>query len=194
MRLSSLTWALSLVALVSAVPSRQRRSDLVLHEKRAAEPLDWVRSRRLEPTAVLPMRLGLTQNNMDKLEDMLMSVSHPLSPSYGKHFSPQDIVDTFAPSDETVARVTEWLVESGIGKERLRMSASKGWIAFNATVEEVEDLIDAEYHVFTHESGAEQIGGCSELHPTRYRTYAKWTREDATLTPYRSLFARTSTS
>ena len=44
------------------------------------------------------------------------------------------------------------------------------------TVEEVEDLIDAEYHVYTHESGAEQIGGCSEPHPTRYRTYAKWTR------------------
>ncbi|RPD56645.1 subtilisin-like protein [Lentinus tigrinus ALCF2SS1-7] len=154
------------------MPSRQRRTDLVLHEKRAAEPLDWVRSRRLEPTAVLPMRLGLTQSNMDKLEDMLMSVSHPLSPSYGKHFSPQDIVDTFAPSDETVARVTEWLVQSGIGKERLRMSPSKGWIAFNATVEEVEDLIDAEYHVYTHEeSGAEQIGCHSYSVPESVRSH-----------------------
>ncbi len=160
MRLQGIAWALSLVALASAVPSRQRRSDLVVHERRAAEPLDWVRSRRLEPTAILPMCLGLAQSNLDKLEDMLMSVSHPLSPSYGKHFSPQDVVDTFAPSGETVARVTEWLVESGIAKERLRMSASKGWIAFNATVEEAEALIDAEYHVYTHESGAEQIGEC----------------------------------
>ncbi|TFK85969.1 subtilisin-like protein [Polyporus arcularius HHB13444] len=171
MRLQGIAWALSLVALASAVPSRQRRSDLVVHERRAAEPLDWVRSRRLEPTAILPMRLGLAQSNLDKLEDMLMSVSHPLSPSYGKHFSPQDVVNTFAPSGETVARVTEWLVESGIAKERLRMSASKGWIAFNATVEEAEALIDAEYHVYTHESGAEQIGCQSYSVPESIRPH-----------------------
>ncbi len=161
MRIISLAWALSIAALVSAVPSRSRRSDLVLHEKRAVEPLDWEITRRLEPTAVLPMRFGLQQSNLDKIEEMLLSVSHPLSPSYGKHFSPQDIVDTFAPSGETIRRVTEWLEEEGIARERMRLSTSQGWIEVNATVAEVEALIDAEYHVYTHPSGAEQIGESS---------------------------------
>lgn len=156
MRFLSLTWALALATLVAALPSP--RSNLVVHEKRAMEPVDWELSRKLEPDVVLPMRFGLTQNNLHRLEEMLMSVSHPTSQSYGKHFSPEDVVDTFAPSDETIGAVTRWLTESGIAKERLRLSASKGWIEVNATTAEVEDLIAAEYHVFSHPSGVQQIG------------------------------------
>ena len=156
MRLSTLAWALSLAALSSALPTR--RADLILHERRAVEPLDWVRARRPAPDTSLPLRIGLAQQNLHRLEELLMSVSHPASPSYGKHFSPEDVVDIFKPSDETVARVTEWLVGAGIGKDRLKISASKGWIELNTTIEEAEALIDAEYHVYEHPSGAEQIG------------------------------------
>ena len=155
MRLSALSWALSLAAAVAALPTK--RADLVVHERRAAEPLDWVRARRPPADAVLPMRFGLSQQNLHRLEELLMSVSHPASASYGKHFSPEDVVDIFAPSDETVARVTEWLVDAGIARERLRMSASRGWIELNATVAEAETLLDTEYHVYTHPSGAEQL-------------------------------------
>ena len=157
MRLSFLTCLLSLATVASAVPSGARRSNLVVHEKRAADPLDWVPARRLESTAVLPMRFGLTQSNLHKIEEMLLAVSHPLSPSYGKHWSPQDIVDTFAPSEETISRVAEWLEEEGIVRARMRLSASKGWIEVNATVAEAERILDTEYHVYTHPSGAEQI-------------------------------------
>ncbi|KAI0823960.1 subtilisin-like protein [Trametes gibbosa] len=169
MRLLSLCWDAALVTLVAALPSR--RSNLVLHEKRAMEPIDWTLSHKLEADAVLPMRFGLTQNNLHKIEEMLMSVSHPSSPSYGKHFSPEDIVDTFAPSDETVRAVTEWLVDSGIHQERLRLSASKGWIEVNATTAEVEDLIAAEYNVYTHPSGAQQIGCHSYSVPEHVREH-----------------------
>ncbi|KAH9850152.1 subtilisin-like protein [Lenzites betulinus] len=169
MHLLSLSWATALVGLVAALPSR--RSNLILHEKRAMEPIDWTLSRKLEADAVLPMRFGLAQNNLHKIEEMLMSISHPTSPSYGKHFSPEDIVDTFAPSDETVRAVTEWLVESGIQHDRLRLSASKGWIEVNATTAEVEDLIAAEYNVYTHPSGAQQIGCHSYSVPEHVREH-----------------------
>ena len=158
MRLS-LIYATALAAFAVAAPSITRRSDLVVHEKRAQEPRDWILTRRLEPTAVLPMRFGLTQSNLHKVEEMLMSVSHPSSPKYGQHFSAKEIVDTFAPSTETIERVVEWLTESGIDKSRLKLSKSKGWIEVDATVEEAEALIDAEYHVYTHpETGSQQIG------------------------------------
>ncbi|KAI0629798.1 subtilisin-like protein [Trametes polyzona] len=169
MRLVSLSLAATLVALAAALPSR--RHNLVLHEKRAMEPVDWTLSRKLEPDAVLPMRFGLTQNNLHRIEEMLMSVAHPNSPTYGQHFSPEDVVDIFAPSDETIRAVTEWLVESGIRKERLRLTASKGWIEVNTTTAEVEDLINAEYHVYTHSSGAQQIGCHSYSVPEHIREH-----------------------
>jgi tripeptidyl-peptidase-1 len=131
----------------------------VVHEKRAADPIDWTKSRRLEGHKVLPMRFGLTQQNIHRLEEMLLAVSHPDSPTYGQHWTPAQIVDTFAPSRDTIGAVTDWLMDAGFSRNRFRLSTSKGWIELNATVEEVENLLDAEYHVYRHsESGDEQIG------------------------------------
>lgn len=157
MQLKALALALVSAVLVTAAPSLPR-SNHVLHERRSMEPTAWSRSSRLEGHKVLPMRFGLAQQNLHKLEELLMSVSHPESLSYGKHFSANDVVDTFAPSDDTIATVMTWLTDFGIHPDRLRLTPSKGWIEVNATVEEVEDLIQAEYHVYTHPSGAEQIG------------------------------------
>lgn len=40
----------------------------------------------------------------------------------------------------------------------MKVSKSKGWVEVSgATVGEVESLLGAEYHVFEHESGVEQI-------------------------------------
>lgn len=151
------TLLVALAGVALAAPSR--RSPYILHEKRAMEPVDWVKSRRVDPNWVLPMRFGLVQSNLDKLEDMLMSVSDPSSPRYGQHFTPEEVIKTFAPSKESISAVTDWLVGSGISRDRLRLSNNRGWIHVNATTAEVEDLLQAEYHVYTHiETGAEQIG------------------------------------
>lgn len=163
MHLQVFAFALAFAKLATSAPSP--RSSHVLHEKRAMEPTNWAISRKLEADRVLPMRFGLTQSNLHKLEEMLMSVSHPESTNYGQHFSAHDITNTFAPAAETIAAVMEWLVESGISDDRLRLSHNKGWIEVNATVSEVEELIDAEYHVYTHPSGVEQISEYSKQLP-----------------------------
>ena len=161
MRLSSLLSAAAFVAIASALTTR---SNHVVHEKRVAHTRGWAKSRRLEADKVIPMRLGLTQRNLDKVEDMLLSVSHPESPTYGQHFSAAEIIETFAPSIETISAVSDWLTESGIAKERLRLSLDKGWVEVNVTTAEAEELLKTEYHVYTHSSGAEQIS----KHATRY--------------------------
>ena len=56
----------------------------------------------------------------------------------------------FAPSKKTVESVTEWLVKSGIERHRIRHSGNKGWLSFDATVEEAEKLLYAEYHEYEH--------------------------------------------
>ena len=146
----------ALLGVAFAAPSR--RSPHVLHESRAFEPLDWVPVGRLDSNKVLPMRFGLAQQNLHRVEEMLMAVSHPESPSYGKHYTPADVVDTFAPSEETITAVTNWLIDSGFAPNRLRLSANKGWISLEATTSEVEDLLKAEYHVYSHASGDQQFG------------------------------------
>ena len=151
---------------VAAVPSP--RSGYVLHEKRAFElDDDWVLSRRLDADQILPLRIGLAQSNLDKLEDMLMAVSHPTSSEYGNHWTPEQVIETFAPSSVSVETVKDWLINSGIAEERIKLSTSKGWMdVVNSTAAEVEDLLNTEYHVYTHvETGVEQISKCLCLQP-----------------------------
>ncbi|KAI0063498.1 subtilisin-like protein [Artomyces pyxidatus] len=165
-------WILALAAAVaSAVPSR--RAPHVLHEKRAAEPVEWERTRRLESHKVLPLRVGLKQQNMHMLEELVLAVSHPESPKYAQHWSPQEVADYFSPSDATIATVKDWLLDTGFASDRIRLSPSKGWIEVNATVAEVEYLLDTEYHVYSHPSGTEQIGCHSYSVPEHVREHVE---------------------
>ena len=153
---SILSFVATLLSVAFAVPSP--RSDYVVHETRAAEPIHWTKTGRLDSSSVLPMRFGLIQQNIHKLEEMLMSVSHPESPKYAQHFTPMEVIDLFAPSEETISAVTNWLVDSGLSRDRLRLSPNKGWILVNASTSEIENLLNTEYHVYTHPSGDKQIG------------------------------------
>ena len=153
---SVLLFVATLLGVAFSVPSP--RSYHVIHETRAAEPIEWVNTGRLDSNRMLPMRFGLVQQNLHKLEEMLMSVSHPESPKYAQHFTPMEVIDTFAPSEETISAVTNWLVDAGFSRDRLRLSSNKGWIHLNALTSEVESLLNAEYHVYTHPSGETQIG------------------------------------
>ncbi|KZP06107.1 subtilisin-like protein [Athelia psychrophila] len=154
---SSLPSILALITLAVAAPSR--RAHHVLHEKRAAEPVDWINVGRLQPSHVLPMRFGLSQQNLHMVEEMLMAISHPDSPAFGSHMSPAEVNDAFAPSKTTLHSVVDWLGSAGIAKERLRLTHNSAWVEVNATTAEMEDLLDTEYHLYVHaETGAEQIG------------------------------------
>ena len=148
-----------LIGIAVAAPSS--RSLHILHETRATETFDWVPIGRLDSNKILPMRFGLAQQNLHRVEEMLMAVSHPESPTYGKHYTPADIVKTFAPSNETISAVTNWLVDSGFAPSRLRLSANKGWLSLEATTSEVEELLKTEYYIYNHASGDWQFGWSS---------------------------------
>lgn len=57
------------VALASPAPR-----NYVVHERRDALPSVWVEESRLDKSAMLPMRIGLTQSNLDRGHDLLMEV------------------------------------------------------------------------------------------------------------------------
>ena len=147
--------------VLAAVAAAQTLSPSVQHAKRTKLPASWSRVRRHAPDAVLPLRFGLTQQNVDMhtLERLLNDVAHPDSPSYGHHWSPARVANHFAPSDETVHTVVSWISENGFTKDRVRVSKSKGWVMVNATVAETESLLGTEYYVFVHDTtDKEHIG------------------------------------
>jgi tripeptidyl-peptidase-1 len=71
MLLHQLCAVLAAAALSGAAPSSVKH---VLHEKRDKSALDWVKGDRVESNAILPVRIGLTQNNLEKGYDYLMDV------------------------------------------------------------------------------------------------------------------------
>jgi tripeptidyl-peptidase-1 len=68
----------------------------------------------------------------------------------------------FAPSEKAVTDVRNWLIESGIADNRIVHSDNKGWLAFDATAEETEILLNAEYYNFEHSSAERAAVACDE--------------------------------
>jgi tripeptidyl-peptidase-1 len=54
-----------------------------LHEKRDGAPHQWTKRTRALPEEILPVRIGLTQNNLHRAEEYILDVSDPLSPNFG---------------------------------------------------------------------------------------------------------------
>lgn len=79
--------------------------------------------------------------------------SDPKSCSYGKHWTEGEVHAAFAPGDEAVRAVLQWLVDTGISHDRISHSHNKGWLAFDATTEEAENLFKAEHHEHEYSRG-----------------------------------------
>ncbi|KAK3937810.1 peptidase S8/S53 domain-containing protein [Diplogelasinospora grovesii] len=137
----------------------------VTHERHTRNHLDgWIKREHADPKAMLPVRIGLRQSNLQSGHDLLMDISNPKSPNYGKHLSSEDVVELFSPPDESVLAVKRWLTSSGIQPGRISQSANKQWLQFDAPVSEVERLLFTYFHVFEHpESGIQNIA-CSDYH------------------------------
>jgi tripeptidyl-peptidase-1 len=96
----------ALVAGAVAAPAVNTKRH-VIHEKRNGIPANWRRNAKLHPDSKLPMRIALTQSNLEKADEFLMDVSHPTSPNFGRHWTATQVAEMFAPSRDTVAAVAD---------------------------------------------------------------------------------------
>ena len=62
------------IALTSLVDARPAPPTHVVHEKRHEGMRTWVKRERVAGDAILPIKIGLTQQNLDKGYDYLMDV------------------------------------------------------------------------------------------------------------------------
>ncbi|PBP18238.1 hypothetical protein BUE80_DR011052 [Diplocarpon rosae] len=134
----------------------------VVHERRDRLPSQWARTSPIHVDSVLPMRIALTKRNIHKGNEFLDDVSNPESSNYGKHWSAKQVAEMFAPSDETVSSILEWLSASGISGNRVKQSQSLNWIHANVTISEAESLLKTKYHQYTHLQSGQAHIACEE--------------------------------
>jgi len=87
---------------------------------------------------------------------------HPEFPKYGPYWTQEEIHGLFAPSGERVQAVRQWLETSGIDGSRIVHSDNKGWLSFDATVEEAEKLLFTEYYEHEYRHSSNVRVGCDE--------------------------------
>ncbi|KAF7195880.1 Tripeptidyl-peptidase sed1 [Pseudocercospora fuligena] len=148
-------WGLLLSALAVTAAAAPTWSGSVVHEKRTVSQYAGRKTARVENDAIVPVRIGLTQRNLDRGYDYLMEVSHPSSKQYGKHWTAEEVDATFGPSDESVNAVLNWLSQSGISDAK---KTATGWIAFEAPASSVEDLLEAQIHEYKSQDGTIRLG------------------------------------
>lgn len=149
----------SVVATV-AVPDTH-----AVHEKRdVSSPLSsrWTKRSRVEQHRKLPVRIGLAQSNLDEAHEHLMRISDPASPHFGQHWTSDEVIDFFQPSDEAVDAVTQWLSEHGV--THVTHSDNKAWLAFDAPASTVEALLHTEYYEHHDSLTGGVMPACDEYH------------------------------
>ncbi|KAJ6455960.1 subtilisin-like protein [Mycena vitilis] len=152
--LASAFFATSLLVLVSGKPTAP--TNLVVHDRRATAPAGFIHSSAAPADKVLNLRINLVQNDMDGLESALNAASFPDSPLYGQWLTKEEVEAFARPTAETTAAVNQWLSSHGVGSTTLTPAGD--WISFAVPVSKANEMLKAEFSVFTHlDSGKESI-------------------------------------
>ncbi|KAI1076648.1 subtilisin-like protein [Whalleya microplaca] len=158
----ALKWMIVGLLAAGAVASPKPTRRTVVHERRGTHlESASVKRDRVPRGDVFEMRIGLQQPNLDRGYELLMDVSDPKSPNYGKYWQPDRVIQMFAPQGKTVEAARNWVISSGINDKRVALAASGGWLVFNATVEEAEKLLETEYWLYEGDDG-QIAAGCDE--------------------------------
>ncbi|KAI0442323.1 subtilisin-like protein [Xylaria telfairii] len=146
-----------------------------LHERHATHwGNKWTKRAKVPANAILPMRIGLKQSNLEAGHHKLMDLSNPDSPNYGKHMSSQEVVDFFAPHESSIDTVRDWLQNAGISADRITLSANKQWIQFDAKTSEVEDLLFADFYIWEHSDGGSDMSTESYHLPSKIQEHVDY--------------------
>lgn len=127
----------------------------VQHEMRSASS-SVVKLAAAQTSTTVPVRINLKQQNLERGMDLLMAVSDPDSPQYGQHWTRQQVIDQFAPAQESIDTVKQWLVDAGIPADDLTVAKDKGSIGFKTSVGTLEALLKTSYHVYENQKTASQ--------------------------------------
>lgn len=96
--------AAAFAAVATALPTSPSH---VVHEKRSGSS-SWSPMQDAKPDGriTLPVRIGLTESNLHRGDEILMEVSDPASKKYGKHLTAEEVMRY-----PSLARIAELILE-----------------------------------------------------------------------------------
>ncbi|KAH8696765.1 putative protease S8 tripeptidyl peptidase I [Talaromyces proteolyticus] len=167
-----MTRIISLTALVAALATfsaaRPSSHTHAVHEKRGAISARWSNAMRVRSDADMHVKIGLRQSNLHHGHDILMDVSNPSSKNYRKFWTEEDVHNMFAPSDESVSAVKHWLADSGIHDIRITHSDNKGWLAFIASGDELENLLHTDFYEYIDSETGDKAIAAEQYHVPKH--------------------------
>ncbi len=93
-----------------------------------------------------------------------MDISDPASANYGKHWTPAEVHAFFAPADEALLAVKQWLFDHGIDQSDVLDYENKGWLALHVPTHKAEQLFKTSFFEHHHRTSGEVRIGCTEYH------------------------------
>jgi len=117
----------------------------------AIVPARWQESDECSDDRAFTLTLALKEENMDKLDEYVMAVSDPTSPTFHEYWTAKQIQETFAPSSDTLDAVKGWLNEHGFSEsmDNVRYRSQYGnLLHVDVTCSTANDLLGAKYLVY----------------------------------------------
>lgn len=139
--------------LAASVPHLSKRGYAIKEE--GALPRGWARHHeRLDKSQLIPLKIGLVQQNLNQAEKLLYDISNPRHDSYGKHMSADEISALLAPAQESVDRVMEWLSSHEIPTAVTERVGD--FIHVLVPINKAEIMLDTEYNTY-HSRGTKVV-------------------------------------
>lgn len=111
-----------------------------------AEEWRWVG--RAKSSELIELTFAVKQTNLNLLQDLVLAVSDPDSPSYGNHMSLEAVNELIAPSRASIRAVEDHLERHGI--RGCDGSINQDFIMCVVPIRQAEAVLNATYHEFTH--------------------------------------------
>ncbi|KAK3386632.1 peptidase S8/S53 domain-containing protein [Podospora didyma] len=132
-----------LLALLLAAAASARVMDRL-----AGVPKDWSEVGTAAQKEPISLYIALRQQHTDALEQAVLEISTPGHPNYGMHMTRDELRSYTAPSLDTTATVTQWLVKHGI-----EPSVDNDWVSFTTTVGRANELLGTTFRWFEYAGG-----------------------------------------
>lgn len=131
--------------LLTSTWSWATHAKIVVHETAPYQlPSGWKYAGPAADSAPLSLSVALKQPGLQELRARLDEISNPSHQDYGLHVS-RDLLNRYqAVSPTAIQEVVSWLEDHGISKFRVEDT----WIRFNATVGQVEKLLDCKMSTY----------------------------------------------
>jgi len=122
---------------------------LVSVERSVEVPDGWTITGPTDPDGLVELTFAVKQQNLEKLEDVLMRVSDPQSPTYGEHISNDEVHKLTAPKAEHSRLVMDFLKKHGVSGKPATPNGDQ--IVATVPFAHAEKMLSARYMNLVHD-------------------------------------------